>query len=119
MYEEGKEGTTTDQKGEGFATQLMPFSDIHFSPRINDRATKKIAIYSVLTVGLLIILIACFNFININLAKAFTRSKEIAVRKCLGAPRGKLFLQLWSESFLVCLIAFILSLVLVNILFIL
>jgi ABC-type antimicrobial peptide transport system permease subunit len=108
-----KEGAIPDERGDIYATRLMPFIDIHFSPQVNDRGTNKIAIYSVLIVGLLIILIACFNFININLAKAFARSKEIAVRKCLGAPKGKLLLQLWSESFLVCLLAFIISLALV------
>ena len=35
------------------------------------------------------------------------RGKEIGVRKCLGAAKEKLFVQLWSESFLVCLIAFL------------
>lgn len=110
-----KEGAVPDKRGDIFATRLMPLRDIHFSARIQDRATNKIAIYTVLTVGLLIILIACFNFININLANAFVRSREIAVRKCLGAGKGKLFLQLWTESFLVCLIAFAISLVLVYI----
>jgi putative ABC transport system permease protein len=114
-YSDISSGAVRDQQGDFFSTRLMPFRDVHFAPRVNGRATNKIAIYAVLTVGLLIILIACFNFVNINLAKAFTRSKEIAVRKCLGAPKGKLFLQLWSESFLVCLIAFMISVVLVNI----
>lgn len=115
IHQVPKEKVTPDKRGDIHAIRLIPFTDIHFSPRVNDRATNKVAIYIVLTVGLLIILIACFNFININLAKAFARSKEIAVRKCLGAPKGKLFLQLWSESFLVCLIAFVISLALVNI----
>jgi putative ABC transport system permease protein len=67
-------------------------------------------------VGLFILFIACFNFVNINLANGFTRSREIGVRKSLGAANGKLFLQLWIECFLTCAIAFICSLVLVNIL---
>ncbi len=110
-----KEGAKPDKRGDIFATRLLPFKDLHFSPRIQRGATSLGQLYTVLAVGLLIILIACFNFININLANAFTRSKEIGVRKCLGAAKGKLFAQLWSESFLVCLIAFILSLGLVNI----
>ena len=43
------------------------------------------------------------------------RSREIGVRKCLGAAKWKLFTQLWSESLLVCFIAFVTSLFLVNI----
>ena len=111
-----KERAIPDKRGDVFATRLIAFDKIHFTPRINGRATNKAEIYAVLAVGLLIILIACFNFININLATSFTRSKEIGVRKCLGAAKGKLFVQLWSESFLVCFIAFALSMVLVNIL---
>jgi putative ABC transport system permease protein len=67
-------------------------------------------------VGLLIILIGCFNFVNISLAGAFTRSREVGVRKCLGADRWRLFLQLWGESLLVCVLAFSLSVLLVSVL---
>jgi putative ABC transport system permease protein len=111
-----KEGAIPDKQGNVFNIRLMPFDEVHFAPRVNGRATLKIQIYTVLAVGLLIILIACFNFININLATAFTRSREIGMRKCLGAIKAKLFAQLWIESFLVCLIAFLFSLALVNIL---
>ncbi|MBX9781794.1 MAG: ABC transporter permease [Chitinophagaceae bacterium] len=111
-----KEGAKPDKRGDIFATRLLPIRDVHFTPRIGINAINKAQLYVVLTVGLLIILIACFNFININLANAFTRSKEIGVRKCLGAAKQKLFAQLWSESFLVCTIAFVLSLLLINVL---
>src|SRR5688572_12167958 len=111
-----KEGAIPDKQGDVFNTRLMPFDEVHFAPRINGRATNRIEIYTVLAVALFIILIACFNFININLATAFTRSREIGMRKCLGAIKAKLFAQLWIESFLVCLISFLFSLALVNIL---
>ena len=112
-----KEGAKPDKSGDVFATRLLPLKDIHFSPQIvgSGGTVSKTQLYTVLCVGLLIILIACFNFININLANAFTRSKEIGVRKCLGAAKSKLFTQLWSESFMVCLIAFVMSLLLVNV----
>lgn len=111
-----KKGAKPDDRGDIFATRLLSFSEVHFSTRVNGhKAAPTTLIYTMLTVGLLIILIGCFNFININLANAFTRSREIGVRKCLGAATARLFAQLWSESFLVCCIAFILSLVLVNI----
>ncbi len=110
-----KEGAKPDKRGDIFATRLLPFKEVHFSPKIANGATSKAQIYTVLAVGLLIILIGCFNFVNINLANAFTRSKEIGVRKCLGAGKAKLFAQLWSESFLVCFISFLLSLGLVNV----
>ena len=111
-YENAKrDGAKQDKRGDIFATRLLPLPDVHFSPRISGlgNSVNKAEMLVVLLVGLLIILIACFNFVNINLANAFTRSKEIGVRKCLGAAKSRLFTQLWSESFLVCLVAFLLS----------
>lgn len=110
------EGARPDKNGDVFATQLLPMNEVHFSPHITGSGVKKTEIVVVLLVGLLIILIACFNFININLANAFTRSKEIGVRKCLGAAKGRLFAQLWSESLVVCVVSFFISLLLVNVL---
>jgi ABC-type antimicrobial peptide transport system permease subunit len=115
-YEDlAKKGAKPDRYGDIFATRLLPLSEAHFSTRVNGhKAVSSMQIITILTVGLLIIFIACFNFVNINLANAFTRSREIGVRKCMGASKGKLFLQLWSESFLICSIAFLVSLFLVN-----
>jgi putative ABC transport system permease protein len=109
-----KDGAKPDKNGDEFSTHLLSFSDMHFSPEINNAAINKAQVYIILSVGLFIILIACFNFININLANAFTRSREIGVRKCLGAEKGKLFAQFWGESFLICLISFLISMALVK-----
>ncbi len=110
------EGARKDKNADVFATKLLPLKEVHFTPRVTGGGVKKAEVFVVLLVGLLIILIGCFNFININLANAFTRGKEIAVRKCLGAPGQQLFAQLWGESFVVCTISFLLSLALVNVL---
>jgi putative ABC transport system permease protein len=112
---QAKKGLKADQLGDVIATRLLPLSEVHFSTRVNGhRAISSMQIITILTVGLLIIFIACFNYVNINLSNIFTRSREIGVRKCMGASRWKLFLQLWSESFWVCFISFIVSLLLVH-----
>jgi putative ABC transport system permease protein len=112
-----KEGARPDKNGDVFATKLASLEDLHFLPNISSlgSAVSKAQVFIMLAIGMLIILIACFNFVNINLANAFTRSKEIGVRKCLGAANHKLFAQLWSESLLLCVIAFLISLLLINI----
>ena len=95
-----KKGAKPDKSGDLFATRLLPLRDVHFSTRVNGhKATSSIQMVAILTIGLLIIFIACFNFVNINLANAFTRGREIGIRKCLGAAKWKLFTQLWSESY--------------------
>ncbi|HWB93782.1 MAG TPA: ABC transporter permease [Puia sp.] len=112
-----KEGAKPDKYGDLWATRLLPLEDVHFSTEVNGHKAIGIGqILILLTVAVLIILIASFNFINISLAAAFTRSREMGIRKCLGAVKWKLFLQLWGESLLVCTISFLASLLLVNVL---
>ena len=49
-------------------------------------------------ISLLVLMIACFNFMNLSIGKASTRIKEIGVRKVLGAQRKMLIKQFWFES---------------------
>ena len=60
-------------------------------------------------VGLLTIIIACINYINLSTAQSFTRIKEIGIRKILGSFKYQIIAQFLSESFLFCIIAFTLS----------
>jgi len=66
-------------------------------------------------IGLLILIIACFNYINLLTANAITRVKEIGVRKAFGASRNQLAMQFISESLLVLCISFCLALVIVGV----
>ena len=64
-------------------------------------------------VGLFVLLLACINFMNLSTARSEKRAKEVGVRKAIGSDRGQLIAQFFSESFLVVIFAFILSLALV------
>ncbi|MEO1030354.1 MAG: ABC transporter permease [Bacteroidota bacterium] len=64
-------------------------------------------------IGLVILLIACINFMNLSTAKASTRLKELGVKKTLGASRWSLVKQYFTEAFLIASIASILSLILI------
>jgi putative ABC transport system permease protein len=64
-------------------------------------------------IGLFVLLLACINFMNLSTARSEKRAKEVGVRKAIGSERGQLIAQFFSESFLVVIIAFIISLFLV------
>jgi ABC-type antimicrobial peptide transport system permease subunit len=66
-------------------------------------------------IGLLVLLIACINFINLTTARSEKRAKEVGVRKAIGSMRRDLVFQFLTESFLLTLIAFIFSIGLVQV----
>lgn len=65
-------------------------------------------------IGAFVLLIACINFMNLSTARSEKRAKEVGVRKVAGSLRGQLVRQFFIESFLMVLLAFVLSLVLVQ-----
>jgi putative ABC transport system permease protein len=59
------------------------------------------------TCALIIMIIACFNYTNLSLAKALSRAKEVGIRKTIGANRFKIFTQFIGESITYALIALV------------
>lgn len=79
---------------------LQPLSDIHFTQGLRgDSANGDIAyVYIFSGVAVFILLIACFNFMNLTTARAISRSKEVGVRKTAGAHRRNLITQFLLET---------------------
>lgn len=73
-------------------------------------------IYIFAAIALIILLIACINYINLSTAKSSYRAKEIGIRKVLGAGRGNIIKQFFGESILITFFAMILAIILVMIL---
>lgn len=91
---------------------LQPLKDIHFDQRyINNvvTPTSKDTYYALFGVALLIIITACINFINLATAQAIKRSKEVGVRKVLGASRSQLIKQFLGETTALVLIALVIG----------
>jgi len=91
---------------------LQPLNAIHFDQRyINNviTPTSKATYYGLFGVALLIIITACINFINLATAQAIKRSKEVGVRKVLGANRRQLIKQFLGETTIMVLFAVILG----------
>ena len=73
-------------------------------------------IYTLGLVALIILAIACINFMNLATARAATRSREVGVRKVIGAQRTGLITQFMTESLLLSTVAMILALAIVQLL---
>lgn len=64
-------------------------------------------------IAIIILLVACINFMNLSTARSEKRAKEVGIRKTLGSGRKQLITQFFCESFILTLIAFVLALVVV------
>jgi ABC-type antimicrobial peptide transport system permease subunit len=64
-------------------------------------------------IGAFVLLLACINFMNLSTARSERRAKEVGIRKAVGSLRSQLIIQFYSESLLVALCAFAVSVVLV------
>jgi putative ABC transport system permease protein len=73
-------------------------------------------IYLFGAIGLLVMLIACINYVNLSTARASDRAKEVGVRKVVGAGKGELVFQFIGESITFSFIAFALALMAVQLL---
>ncbi|MGH8219120.1 MAG: ABC transporter permease [Steroidobacteraceae bacterium] len=98
---------------------LTPFTAVHLT---TDRyggmtpAGSRITVYGLLVISVLIVLIACFNFMNLATARATLRAREITVRKVGGAKRRQLIIQFLSEAVLMASISLAIALSLVELL---
>jgi putative ABC transport system permease protein len=110
-----KKATTISQQESGrtdLAIAVQPIHELHFDTKSFDPAFRRgshtaVFVFSILAVLLLII--ASINYVNLTIAKANVRTKEISIRKIIGSSRSQLFLQFLTESFLLCLLALFIS----------
>ncbi len=93
---------------------LQPLREIHFDKlyaQSNVSYTIDITYLLVLgAVGVFILLLACINFINLSTAVAIRKSKEVGVRKVMGASRAQLIYQYMSEAFLLTIFSSLIAL---------
>jgi putative ABC transport system permease protein len=95
---------------------LQPLNDIHFTKDIKgDSATGNLTyVYMAISLGIVILLIACFNFTNLSTAMAMRRAKEIGLRKTLGALRPQLVGQFLGEAFAQVTISLVVAVIFVK-----
>jgi putative ABC transport system permease protein len=96
---------------------LQPLADIHLKSHLrydaaNNGSLARVNIFSI--VGVIVLLLACINYINLTTAGAMKRAKETSVRKVIGATKIQLIRQFFLETFLVCSGAVLIGILLVR-----
>ncbi|MFC1724782.1 FtsX-like permease family protein, partial [candidate division KSB1 bacterium] len=97
--------------------ELFPVTDIHLHPKINQEIEAQgniTSVYIFSSIALLILVIACINFMNLSTARANKRAAEVGLRKTIGANKGQLRAQFLAESVFLAIIALLLSVVLTS-----
>jgi putative ABC transport system permease protein len=112
-------GEILKQFGVGFFYKLQPLTDIHLRSHLMGEVgvNGDIAyVYAFAAIGLFVLLIACINFTNLATARSAGRAREVGVRKVAGAHRRQLVGQFLGESLLICSLALLVTLALIELL---
>ncbi|MDX1516458.1 MAG: ABC transporter permease [Woeseiaceae bacterium] len=103
----------------GTAINLQALTDIHLTSNRDSewRANGSLSlVYTFSAVALVVLLIACVNFMNLTTARSTQRAKEVGIRKVVGADRSQLIAQFLGESILLTALAMLLAVALVELL---
>ncbi|HWK07661.1 MAG TPA: ABC transporter permease [Puia sp.] len=116
-----KQHVKWNKPGASFSMWLQPLTEIHFTKEFHrgddgDDFDKPYmpALYALMGLALFILLIAIVNFINLSTAQSMYRAKEIGVRKVMGSNKTNITFQFLTETFVLTLMAVVLSVLLVN-----
>src|SRR5579863_1135497 len=103
-------------KKAGLSIGFQPLQELHFDTKSFDsifRRGSRTAVFVFSVLGVLLLITASINYVNLTIAKANARTKEISIRKIMGGSRLQLFLQFLTESFLLCMLALTISVIII------
>ncbi|MEX1055419.1 MAG: FtsX-like permease family protein, partial [Rhodothermales bacterium] len=110
---------STSTRGFTYEAQLQPLTDIHlrsayltFDWGIRGNI---LYVYTFSAIALFVLLIACFNFMNLSTARATKRAREVGMRKVIGARRVQLIVQFLGEATLMAFVALLAALAITQI----
>lgn len=114
-----KSRNTSDEEHWRWELYLQSINDVHLKSghikfqvmNYNQGDISMIYVFSI--IAGLVILLACINFINLAIAQSVKRSREVGMRKVMGANKWNLMYQFMGESFIITLVSIILAVILV------
>jgi putative ABC transport system permease protein len=109
----GKSWEDYKKEGNGYRYFLQPLSSIYLDPWVIEGEMKpggnRNSVYIMIVVAVLILVIACINFMTLATARSAERAKEVGVRKVMGSYRQHLVVQFLTESFILSLLGVIIA----------
>ncbi len=103
-----------------FEPRLQPLLDIHlgsadhFYDRLNAGKNDIVVVYTLAVIGILVLLVACINFINLSTSRAGLRAREVGMRKVVGSGRRQLISQFLGESVVMSVFTYIAAVAIVH-----
>lgn len=94
-------------------TEVMPSNDLGNEIGVG---TPKMVLSFLIVLGIIIMLAACFNYMNLSVARSLKRAKEIGIRKVAGAGKRDIVIQFLSEAILISFLSFLVAVILLELL---
>jgi len=115
----GKSWADYKKEGNGYRYFLQPLASIHLDPTNIEYKLKPVGgnlnqVYFLIAIAVLIVAIACINFMNLATARSAERAREVGVRKTMGSAKAQLVYQFLTESLIISFVATALSLIIVE-----
>lgn len=91
---------------------LQPLTDIHFNTNYynyGNRTISKLTLLTLFFIGLVLLITACINFINLNTVLIINRAKEAGIRKVMGSSRSQLVVQFLGETLIITIVSLVIS----------
>lgn len=101
-----------EEDGKNRTYALQPLKDIHFDTSLSNfggRTISKLTLLTLSLIGIVLLITACINFINLNTVLIISRSKEAGIRKVMGSTRVQLVAQFLGETLLITLVSLTMS----------
>jgi putative ABC transport system permease protein len=116
FIQENREKGEWNGEGNPYSFELQKMEDVHLDLTGDEDNTRLTAIYILCSIAVIVLIIACINYVNLSIGMAASRSKDVGIRKVAGAKKEHLILQFWSESILTAFCALCLGILITSLL---